>query len=77
MAVHACGGLKMAKGLRVRDMIPAAVAAALASLCPSSCFAGVQERGTSAEARFGVLVASLIAAAISGVLLSRQSKRFE
>mgnify|MGYP000181676394 CR=1 FL=1 len=31
----------------------------------------------SAEARFGVLVASLIAAAISGVLLSRQSKRFE
>ena len=31
----------------------------------------------SAEGRFGVLMASLIAALISGILLSRQSKRFE
>ena len=31
----------------------------------------------SAEARFGVLVGSMVAAVISGILLSRQSKKFE
>ena len=36
-----------------------------------------QDAELSAESRFGVLIASLIAAVISGILLSRQSKRFE
>ena len=77
LATHV-GGLKMAKGLRVRDMIPAAVACGIGftvSFLIASLAYTNQE--LSAEARFGVLVASLIAAAISGVLLSRQSKRFE
>lgn len=72
------GGLKMAKGLRVRDMIPAAVACGI-GFTVSFLIASLAYKNAelSAEARFGVLVASLIAAAISGVLLSRQSKRFE
>ena len=77
LATHV-GGLKMAKGLRVRDMIPAAVACGIGftvSFLIASLAYTNQE--LSAEARFGVLVASLIAAAISGILLSRQSKRFE
>lgn len=77
LATHV-GGLKMAKGLRVRDMIPAAVACGIGftvSFLIASLAYTNQE--LSAEARFGVLVASLIAAAISGVLLSRQFKRFE
>ena len=36
-----------------------------------------QDAELSAEARFGVLVGSMIAAVISGILLSRQSKKFE
>lgn len=72
------GSLKMPKGLRVRDMFPAAVACGIgftvSFLIASLAYANAE---LSAEARFGVLIASLIAAAISGVLLSRQSKRFE
>ena len=72
------GSLKMPKGLRVRDMFPAAVACGIgftvSFLIASLAYANAE---LSAEARFGVLVASLIAAAVSGVLLSRQSKRFE
>ena len=66
------GGLKMAKGLRVRDMIPAAVACGI-GFTVSFLIASLAYKNAelSAEARFGVLVASLIAAAISGVLLSR------
>ena len=77
LATHV-GGLKMAKGLRVRDMIPAAVACGI-GFTVSFLIASLAYKNAelSAEARFGVLVASLIAAAISGVLLSRQSKRFE
>ncbi|MBW3080117.1 Na+/H+ antiporter NhaA [Bifidobacterium sp. 79T10] len=71
-------GLKMAKGLRVRDMFPAACACGIgftvAFLVASLAYDNPE---LSAEARFGVLVGSLIAAALSGVLLSRQSKRYE
>ncbi|NEG89613.1 Na+/H+ antiporter NhaA [Bifidobacterium aerophilum] len=71
------GGLKMAEGLHVRDMFPAACACGIgftvSFLIASLAYANLE---LSAEARFGVLVASLIAAAISGALLSRQSKRY-
>ncbi|RSX54124.1 sodium:proton antiporter [Bifidobacterium goeldii] len=72
------GGLSMAKGLRVRDMFPAACACGIgftvSFLIASLAYSNAE---LSAESRFGVLVASLIAAAISGVLLSRQSKHYE
>lgn len=70
-------GLKMPKGLRVRDLMPAACACGI-GFTVSFLIASLayHDAELSAEARFGVLVASLVAAAISGVLLSRQSKRF-
>ena len=72
------GGLTMAKGLRVRDMVPAACACGIgftvSFLIASLAYADAE---LSAEARFGVLVASLVAAALSGMLLARQSKRYE
>ncbi|EFA23443.1 Na+/H+ antiporter NhaA [Bifidobacterium gallicum] len=71
------GSLRMPKGLRVRDMLPASVACGIgftvSFLIASLAYASEE---LSAEARFGVLLASLLAAAISGVLLSRQSRRF-
>lgn len=72
------GSLKMPKGLRVRDMFPAAVACGI-GFTVSFLIASLayKDAELSAEGRFGVLLASLLAAAISGVLLSRQSKRFE
>ena len=70
--------LKLAKGLKVRDLLPAACACGIgftvSFLIASLAYADTE---LSAESRFGVLVASLLAAALSGVLLSRQSKRFE
>lgn len=71
------GGLKMPKGLRVRDLFPAACACGI-GFTVSFLIASLAYKSPelSAEARFGVLLASLIAAAISGVLLSRQSKRY-
>ncbi|WP_368105724.1 Na+/H+ antiporter NhaA, partial [Bifidobacterium dentium] len=71
-------GLRMAKGLRVRDMFPAACACGI-GFTVSFLIASLayQDAELSAESRFGVLIASLIAAVISGILLSRQSKRFE
>lgn len=71
-------GLTMAKGLRVRDMFPAACACGI-GFTVSFLIASLSYTNTelSAEGRFGVLMASLIAALISGILLSRQSKRFE
>ena len=71
-------GLTMAKGLRVRDMFPAACACGI-GFTVSFLIASLDYTNTelSAEGRFGVLMASLIAALISGILLSRQSKRFE
>ena len=71
-------GLRMSKGLRVRDMFPAACACGI-GFTVSFLIASLayQDAELSAESRFGVLIASLIAAVISGILLSRQSKRFE
>lgn len=71
------GGLKMPKGLRVRDLFPAACACGI-GFTVSFLIASLAYKNPelSAEARFGVLLASLIAASISGVLLSRQSKRY-
>lgn len=71
-------GLTMAKGLRVRNMFPAACACGI-GFTVSFLIASLAYTNTelSAEGRFGVLMASLIAALISGILLSRQSKRFE
>ena len=71
-------GLTMAKGMRVRDMFPAACACGI-GFTVSFLIASLAYTNTelSAEGRFGVLMASLIAALISGILLSRQSKRFE
>lgn len=70
-------GLKLAKGLRVRDLFPAACACGI-GFTVSFLIATLayKDPELSAEARFGVLVASLLAAAISGVLLHRQSQRF-
>jgi NhaA family Na+:H+ antiporter len=77
LATHV-GGLKMPKGLRVRDMLPAACACGI-GFTVSFLVASLAYTDTelSAEARFGVLMASLIAALVSGVLLHRQSRRFE
>ncbi|MBW3087818.1 Na+/H+ antiporter NhaA [Bifidobacterium sp. 82T24] len=70
-------GLRLAKGLRVRDLFPAACACGIgftvSFLIASLAYADSELSG---EARFGVLVGSLVSAAISGVLLSRQAKRF-
>ncbi|KAB7790114.1 sodium:proton antiporter [Bifidobacterium leontopitheci] len=77
LATHV-GGLAMPKGLRVRDMFPAACACGIgftvSFLIASLAYADAE---LSAESRFGVLAASLIAALISGILLSRQSRRYE
>ena len=71
------GGLAMPRGLKVRDLIPAACACGIgftvSFLIASLAYTNPE---LSAEARFGVLAASLIAAAVSGVLLHRQSKRW-
>ena len=58
MAVHARGGLKMAKGLRVRDMFPAACACGI-GFTVSFLIASLAYTNTelSAEGRFGVLMA--------------------
>lgn len=71
------GPFSMPKGLRVRDMFPASVACGIgftvSFLIASLAYSNEE---LSAEARFGVLLGSLIAAAVAAVLLSRQSKRF-
>lgn len=72
------GGLSMPKELKVRDLFPAACACGIgftvSFLIATLAYTDAE---LSAEARFGVLLASLLAAAVSGVLLSRQSKRYE
>lgn len=69
-------GLDMPEGLRVRDMFPAACACGI-GFTVSLLIATLAYHNAllSAEGRFGVLIASLIAAGISGVLLNRQSRR--
>ena len=71
-------GLSMPKGLHVRDLFPAACACGI-GFTVSFLIATLayKDAELSAEARFGVLMASLLAAVISGILLSRQSKRYE
>lgn len=70
--------LSMPRGLRVRDLFPMACACGIgftvSMLIASLAYTDAE---LSAEGRFGVLVASLIAATISGILLNRQSKQFE
>ena len=77
LATHV-GGLRMPMGLRVRDLFPAACACGIgftvSFLIASLAYTDPE---LSAEARFGVLVASLIAALASGLLMNQQSKRFE
>ena len=69
--------LKLAKGLRVRDLFPAACACGIgftvSFLIASLAYTDPELSG---EARFGVLVASLLSALVSGVLLHRQARRF-
>lgn len=68
--------LEMPRGLFVKDLIPASVACGIgftvSFLIASLAYA---QEELSAEARFGVLLASLTAAIISAFLLSRQSQR--
>lgn len=78
MAGHACGRAQDGQGAaRARHdsrCVACGIGFTVSFLIASLAYKNAE---LSAEARFGVLVASLIAAAISGVLLSRQSKRFE
>lgn len=71
-------GLRLPRGLRVRDLVPAACACGI-GFTVSFLIASLAytQPELSAEARFGVLVASLLAAAVSGVLLARQSRGYE
>ncbi|PJM75259.1 Na+/H+ antiporter NhaA [Bifidobacterium simiarum] len=70
-------GLRLAKGLRLRDLFPAACACGI-GFTVSFLIATLayDDPELSGEARFGVLVASLIAALISGVLLSHQARTY-
>ena len=68
-------GLKVPDKLRVFDLLPTACACGIGftvSLLIASL--AYSDADLSGEARFGVLVASLIAAGVSGYLLSVQSK---
>nr|WP_240680383.1 Na+/H+ antiporter NhaA [Alloscardovia theropitheci] len=70
--------LKLASGLKVRDLLPIASACGIgftvAFLMASLAYSQPE---LSNEARFGVLVGSLLSAAIAAILLKRQSDRFE
>lgn len=72
------GRLAMPRGVRVRDIIPTAFACGIgftvSFLIASLAFHNPE---LSAESRIGVLTASLIAAVLSGILLSVQSKRIQ
>ncbi|MFU0570396.1 Na+/H+ antiporter NhaA [Gardnerella vaginalis] len=71
-------GLKVPDNLKVFDLLPTACACGIGftvSLLIASL--AYSDADLSGEARFGVLVASLIAAGVSGALLYSQSKRME
>ena len=71
-------GLKVPDSLRVVDLLPTACACGIGftvSLLIASL--AYSDADLSAEARFGVLVASIVAAGVSGFLLSMQSKHME
>lgn len=70
-------GLKLAQGLKVRDLIPIATACGIgftvAFLMTSLAY---HQPELSNEARFGVLIGSLISAVIASILLKKQSDKF-
>ena len=71
-------GLRVPDDLRVRDLLPTACACGIGftvSLLIASL--AYSDADLSGEARFGVLVASIIAAAVSGFLLAKQSNHME
>lgn len=71
-------GLRVPDDLRVRDLLPTACACGIGftvSLLIASL--AYSDADLSGEARFGVLVASIIAAAVSGLLLAKQSNHME
>ncbi|EPI54961.1 putative Na+/H+ antiporter NhaA [Gardnerella pickettii JCP7659] len=71
-------GLRVPDDLRVRDLFPTACACGIGftvSLLIASL--SYSDADLSGEARFGVLVASIIAAAVSGFLLAKQSNHME
>ena len=71
-------GLRVPDDLRVRDLLPTACACGIGftvSLLIASL--SYSDADLSGEARFGVLVASIIAAAVSGFLLAKQSNHME
>lgn len=71
-------GLKVPDDLRVRDLLPTACACGIGftvSLLIASL--AYSDADLSAEARFGVLVASIVAAGVSGFMLARQSRHME
>ena len=76
ISTHLCG-LKLAKGLRVRDLFPMATACGI-GFTVSFLIATLAFRNSelSGEARLGVLIGSIISAVISSVLLSVQSRRY-
>ena len=71
-------GLRVPDDLRVRDLLPTACACGIGftvSLLIASL--AYSDADLSGEARFGVLVASIVAAAVSGFLLAKQSNHME
>lgn len=71
-------GLRVPQGLRLRELLPVSVACGIGftvSLLIASL--AYSDADLSGEARFGVLVASIVAASLAGYLLSRQSKRWQ
>lgn len=71
-------GLRVPDDLRVRDLLPTACACGIGftvSLLIASL--SYSDADLSGEARFGVLVASIIAAAVSGFMLAKQSNHME
>ena len=71
-------GLRVPDDLRVRDLLPTACACGIGftvSLLIASL--AYSDADLSGEARVGVLVASIIAAAVSGFMLAKQSNHME
>ncbi|PLS30468.1 sodium:proton antiporter [Bifidobacterium margollesii] len=76
LATHPIG-LSLPKGLRVRDLFPAACACGI-GFTVSFLLATLayDDPELSGEARFGVLVGSLISAMVAGLLLNHQARGF-
>ena len=69
-------GLRLARGLRLRDLLPMSCATGI-GFTVSFLIASLayKQPVLSGEARLAVLIGSLVAAGLSGALLSRQAKR--